>query len=102
MDEKIKIRYNYLFEYNKGPKRVFFKKAIKRREMKLHARLSQSDTQEHGNQSKQRNQVLVNEATATIEECSREIQIINAEIERLKEKKSSLNDLLSYYDSCRE
>ena len=26
MDEKIKIRYNYLFEYNKGPKRVFFKK----------------------------------------------------------------------------
>ena len=49
-------------------------------------------------ESKQRNQVLVNEATATIEECSREIQIINAEIERLKEKKSSLNDLLSYYD----
>ena len=40
----------------------------------------------------------MNEATATIEECSREIQIINAEIERLKEKKSSLNDLLSYYD----
>ena len=26
MDEKIKIRYNYLFEYNKGPKRVLFKK----------------------------------------------------------------------------
>ena len=25
MDEKIKIRYNYLFEYNKGPKRVFKK-----------------------------------------------------------------------------
>ena len=51
---------------------------------------------------KQRNQVLVNEATATIEECSREIQIINAEIERLKEKKSSLNDLLSYYDVIHE
>lgn len=44
---------------------------------------------------------MVNEATATIEECSREIQIINAEIERLKEKKSSLNDLLSYYDVIR-
>ena len=53
-------------------------------------------------ESKQRNQVFVNEATATIEECSREIQIINAEIERLKEKKSSLNDLLSYYDVIHE
>lgn len=40
----------------------------------------------------------MNEATATIEECNREIQIINAEIERLREEKSSLNDLLSYYN----
>ena len=26
MNEKIKIRYNYLFEYDKGPKRNLFKK----------------------------------------------------------------------------
>ena len=26
MNEKIKIRYNYLFEYDKGPNRNLFKK----------------------------------------------------------------------------
>ena len=46
----------------------------------------------------QKNQILVNEATATIEECNMEIQVIHSELNRLKSEMSSLNDLLSYYD----
>lgn len=51
-----------------------------------------------GVEMKQKNQILVNEATATIEECNMEIQVIHSELNRLKSEKSSLNDLLSYYD----
>ena len=51
-----------------------------------------------GVEMKQKNQILVNEATATIEECNMEIQIIHSELNRLKSEKTSLNDLLSYYD----
>ena len=51
-----------------------------------------------GVEVKQKNQILVNEATATIEECNMEIQVIHSELNRLKSEKSSLNDLLSYYD----
>ena len=51
-----------------------------------------------GVEMKQKNQILVNEATATIEECNMEIQVIHTELNRLKSEKSSLKDLLSYYD----
>ena len=51
-----------------------------------------------GVEMKQKNQILVNEATATIEECNMEIQVIHSELNRLKSEKSSLKDLLSYYD----
>lgn len=54
-----------------------------------------------GVEMKQKNQILVNEATATIEECNMEIQVIHSELNRLKSEKSSLNDLLSYYDVIR-
>lgn len=51
-----------------------------------------------GVEMKQKNQILVNEATSTIEECNMEIQVIHSELNRLKSEKTSLNDLLSYYD----